>query len=226
MILIIRGHIRDSFRNKRLYNLIKEINEIYHIEIFIHTWNIYSSNLSWRKINTDLTEVTRDIIYEYFYDLSFLIKHIIIDNDKLIEVKGKKEGLISKSKCPVLGWKFMWYGKFRIIDHIKNMNYDNNTIVINMRFDILTNSYSSEFNQIFNFICNDIQIEYEKNIFIKKKFVPGIDNIYIGNLHTMHMLISHFHNNLDEFHRKQRNESVYQEELVFRENNKLFRIDK
>ena len=52
MILIIRGHIRNSFETKNLYNLIKEIHIIFPgLKIFIHTWNIFANNISWRNIN-------------------------------------------------------------------------------------------------------------------------------------------------------------------------------
>ena len=38
MILIIRGHIRDSFNTKELYNLVKELHIIIpDVKIFIHT---------------------------------------------------------------------------------------------------------------------------------------------------------------------------------------------
>ena len=81
MILILRGHIRNSFNNLKLYNLINQIYETdQNIKIYIHTWNIFSNNISWREIESNNTPVTEEIIYNYFNDLKHLIKHIIIIN--------------------------------------------------------------------------------------------------------------------------------------------------
>ena len=51
MIILLRGHIRNSFDNDNLYNLIKRINnEIGIKNIYIHSWNIQQNSLSWRKL--------------------------------------------------------------------------------------------------------------------------------------------------------------------------------
>ena len=47
MILVIRGHIRETFFTRNFYDLIKNIsNTIPDLKIFIHTWNIISNNIS------------------------------------------------------------------------------------------------------------------------------------------------------------------------------------
>jgi hypothetical protein len=67
MILIIRGHIRKSFETKQLYNLVKELHTIFpDLKIFIHTWNIFSNNISWRNITINQQNVNDKNIYEYF----------------------------------------------------------------------------------------------------------------------------------------------------------------
>ena len=51
MILIIKGHIHNTFENNNLLNLIKSINEINeNLKIYIHTWNIFTSNINWRYL--------------------------------------------------------------------------------------------------------------------------------------------------------------------------------
>lgn len=63
MILIIRGHIRDSFKTRDLYHLIKELHiKFPDIKIFIHTWNIINNGISWRKLNVNHQCVNDDII--------------------------------------------------------------------------------------------------------------------------------------------------------------------
>jgi len=49
MILILTGHIRDSFNDTKLYDLVKDIVKIktnINIYIYIHTLNVYANSLS------------------------------------------------------------------------------------------------------------------------------------------------------------------------------------
>ena len=81
---------------------------------------------------------------------------------------------------PIIGWKNYWYSKYKIIDFIYNTNIDKNKTIINCRFDIMNNSNNFDETQIINFIKNNSEINYTKNIFLfndEKHF--GIDNIYI-----------------------------------------------
>ena len=61
MIILLRGHIRNAFTNKNLYTFIKNISDN-NTKIYIHTWNIISSNLSWRPILHDDTIVSSKMI--------------------------------------------------------------------------------------------------------------------------------------------------------------------
>ena len=93
MILIIRGHIRKSFETKQLYNLVKELYIIFpDLKIFIHTWNIFANNISWRNITINETSVNDKIIYNYFDDLKHLVKNIIIDDNSKINLIGNLYG--------------------------------------------------------------------------------------------------------------------------------------
>ena len=154
MILIIRGHIRNSFDNKDLYHLVKKINDIVdNLIIYIHTWNIYANNVSWREREENNTQVTKELIKEYFGDLN--IVDIIIDDDKKIELIGNTKGNIYNGKMPIIGWKNYWYGKYKIIKHIHEKNIYNEEMVVNMRFDILDNSNSLNENKIIEFITTN-----------------------------------------------------------------------
>lgn len=225
MILIIRGHIRNSFDTKKLYNLVKEIYSIFpDLKIFIHTWNIFANNISWRPINANEQSVNNEIIYEYFDDLKHLIKNIIIDDDTKINLIGNLYGKINNGCMPIIGWKNYWYGKHKIIDHIynANANIDQNEMIINFRFDIMCNSNSFDEEVIVNFIKNNSKIVFTKNIFLfndEKHY--GIDNIYIGNINTMYKLSNKFFYELDDILIKN-NDTVHQEYLVYRINNTLF----
>ena len=96
MILIIRGHIRNAFKTQNLYNLIEMLYNIFpELNIFIHTWNIFSNNISWREIPINGEIVSEDIICNYFGKLNNCIKHIIIEDDKNIRLHGNLEGTIN-----------------------------------------------------------------------------------------------------------------------------------
>ena len=52
MIIVLRGHIRNSFDNTNLLKLLKRIIvNIPDIKIYIHTWKEKSNKISWRNNN-------------------------------------------------------------------------------------------------------------------------------------------------------------------------------
>jgi hypothetical protein len=200
MILILRGHIRGSFNTKELYNFVKELYTIFpHLTIYIHTWNIFSNNISWRDINTDDNIIEPSTIFNYFNDLKHLIKTIIIDDDSKIKLIGNLVGNVGKSKMPLKGWKNYWYGKYSIINYIYNTCTDKNEFVINTRFDLFSNSCSCNYDraQIIKFLKKNYINVFTENKFLKTEYFSGIDNIYIGNIDTMYTLISKFYKELD-----------------------------
>ena len=219
MILVIRGHIRNSFDNLNLFNLVKFIYNIdNNLKIYIHTWNIVANNISWRNIEVNDNIVTEETIYEYFGELKSLIKCILIDDDKNIKLIGNIEGKINKGVMPLIGWKNYWYGKYKIIDHIYKTYIDANELVINLRFDILKNSNNFTNIEISNFIEKNIKTKFTKNNFLRDNEFLGVDNIYIGNIYTMHKLIHHFFYFLDDILQTYNN-TTHQELIVFRVNN-------
>lgn len=224
MILILRGHIRNSFDTNELYNLVKKMNIIVpELKIYIHTWGVFANTISWRKIEQNDKKVNDEIIYKYFADLSHLIKHIIIEDDSKIDLIGNLQGNINNSPMPIIGWKNYWYGKHKINDFIyKNVKLNKDENVINCRFDVLNNSNIFTEDKIVKFVINNSNKEFNKNVFLFDKEERGIDNIYIGNMYTMYKLTHTFVYNLDKILEK--NKSVFHQEfLVYRINNVIFR---
>jgi len=212
---MIRGHIRNSFNDDQLYNLVKDISKKNSIKIYIHTWNILQSNVSWRKMDRIDINVNENLIKKYFRDLSKDIQQMIIEDDRYIKLEGDTHGMISLSQCPKIAWKNMWYGKKQIIDVIKKDIIDIDEPIVNIRFDIFSNSNSFNHNFISKIIENKSEIS-NKIIFAFDKEFMGVDNFYIGNLNTMVNLIYNFHYNLDSI--LQRHYVFNQEYIVFREN--------
>ncbi len=223
MILVIRGHIRNAFETKNLYNLIKKLHDMFpSLKIFIHTWNIFANNISWRNINVNEQIVNDEIIYDYFDDIKHLIKKIIIDDDTNINLIGNLRGNINGGPMPIIGWKNYWYGKHQIIDYLYNSNIDKNEMLINCRFDVISNSNSFDEATIIDFIKNNTNIKFTKNIFMfEDENHCGIDNIYIGNVKTMYKLVNKFFYELDDILNKNNN-TIHQEMLVYRINSVLF----
>jgi len=219
MILLLRGHIRGAFDNRGLLNLVKSFYNINNnLTIYIHTWDVIANNISWRNIKSNDTNVTNDMIYNYFQEFKHLIKHIIIEKDSDISLIGNLHGNVSASKMPLIGWKNYWHGKYSIMNYIyKNVNTAEN--VINCRYDILTNSNSRRKPEIIKFVNKIAKYKLNNIVFINKR--AGIDNIYIGNIKNMHTLIYNFYYFLDDI-LKRNPKVVYQEELVFKVNKRLF----
>jgi hypothetical protein len=224
MIIVIRGHLRNSFETNQLYNFIEEVYNAYpDLKIFIHTWNIFANNVSWRNIDVNSAEVNEERINNYFGKLSNCIKHIIIDNDKDIKLIGNLVGTINNGPMPIIGWKNYWYGKYKIIDYIYNQQkYDEETVV-NLRFDLFSNSNNFDKNLIIDFIKKNNEIKFTKNEFLFDYEANGIDNIYIGNIATMYKLTNNFFYELDDILCKNNN-TRNQERLVYRINDQIFNL--
>ena len=224
MIIVIRGHVRNSFETNQLYNFIEELHNIYpDLKIFIHTWNIFANNISWRNIDVNSAQVNEERINNYFGKLSNCIKHIIIDNDKDIKLIGNLVGTINNGPMPIIGWKNYWYGKYKIIDYIYNEEkYDEETVV-NLRFDLFSNSNNFDKNLIIDFIKKNNEINFTKNQFLFDYEANGIDNIYIGNINTMYKLTNNFFYELDDILCKNNN-TRNQERLVYRINEQIFNL--
>ena len=221
MILILRGHIRKSFENNDLLIFIKSIYNLYpELTIYIHTWNIFSNNISWRNVQVNTQIVTEEIINTYFHDLKHLIKHIIIDNDSNIELIGNTKGNINNGPMPIIGWKNYWYGKYNIINYIYNTNIDSKELIINCRFDVLNNSNTFNKEHLIKFITNNNKQNITKNIFLFDHECTGIDNFYLGNKTTIYKLSNMFFYNLDDILSKN-TDTINQERLVFRINNTI-----
>ena len=227
MILFLRGHIRNSFSNNQLYYLVKRLHEEFTIKIYIHTWSIIQSNISWRELPLNTRPITREIVIQYFKDLAPIIEEIMIEDDKEITLIGLSEGLICKSKCPIVAWKNMWYGKYIMLEHIYHVEKELGTDllktpVLNMRFDIQDNYISFQYHAIRLFLTQYLHSPIIRNEFVYDKFKPGIDNIYLGSIQTMYDLAKHFYLHLDTIVKHYPN-VINQEELVFLENNRLYR---
>lgn len=224
MILFLRGHIRNSFDDDKLYYLIKKIKILIpDIKIFIQTWNIIQSSVSWRKMNEINYSVSSEMIYNYFRDLEPNIIKILILDDTNIELIGDLTGNICNTKAPKKGWKNMWYGIYEGLKtielYVDDKNIFINKNVINIRFDILTNFAALNEDFILNFIKKNITYSGNKMKVFSENTCFGIDNFFIGNIFNMLEFIEFLYFNLDIILEKY--PYIFHQEFIFYyENNK------
>jgi len=164
--------------------------------------------------------MTKDIVNEYFKDLTPYIEDILIDDDSKIELIGKTEGPVTIT-APIKGWKNYWYGKYKLVEHVYNKVASKDDMVVSLRFDILNNSNSRTPNTILEFINKHSGKTFHKNVFMTEHESTGIDNIYIGNINTHYKLSQYFHTELDKILTMFPN-IRNQEFLVFHVNNLIF----
>jgi hypothetical protein len=201
--IILRGHIRNAFMDKTLYNYVKKLADEYDLKIYIQTWNIIQTDVSWRHMEKNESPVTDSLINEYFDDLSTIIKKIIILDDNKIKLIGKTTGRMGKTAGSYLGWKRMWYGKREIAAYLKMVEPEPDHFIINTRFDVFNNSVSFSLNSINDKLKNIMNStvnpdSISKNIFLKDVEFFGMDNFYIGNVNSILKLAEQFNYRLDE----------------------------
>lgn len=220
MILLLRGHIRNSFDDNNLYNLLTDISDqVGNLDIYIQTWNIFQSSISWREMEEDNMVVNENIIYNYFRNIN--IKNIIILDDSQIQLTGNVDGKIPSTTMPLRGWKNMWYGIYKGIKYIADNCSDD--FVINMRFDVLNNSNSFLKNDVLSFVTKPKINEKSMEFVVKQRPILGLDNLFIGKASRMLLLCARFHFELDKvlFYYPI---IKYQEFMFFFENKKLENI--
>jgi hypothetical protein len=220
MYIIIRGHIRNSFTTNDLYNLIKYLSEKYIIKIYIHTWSIKQNNVSWRPIENDFTEINIEYFQSYFQDLFKFVKKIIIEDDINIKLYGNVGGKMLLTKTSILGWKRYIYGQHKIIKYLYHKK-NKNKFLLNIRFDLFTNSFIFPYDEIMNFINNNYNNYHKKNMFLREGEYCGIDNIIIGTIKTNYKLISLIHYHLDDILVNNK-DLEHPEFIIYRVNNLIF----
>jgi hypothetical protein len=213
--LIIRGHERNVFSNPRLYNFVKRLTDEFDTDIYIHTWNKSVGSISWRDLSHyEIRDIDINQIREYFKGIT--IKKILIDDESNITLEPPLEGNVCIGPCPRISWKRMWYGKYKIIDYVKNINDIFYEFVINIRFDIfenINNIYDE--NEILEKARKLATFAVVNQIyFLKDQPCAGIDNCYIGNQTVMFFLAKNFHYNLQEIESRYAN-NFYTEYLVY-----------
>jgi hypothetical protein len=187
MKLVIRGHVRQSLDDLKLYNLIRQLSQTLEIELYIQTWTIKQNNLSWRPMSENSEIVTIETITAYFKDLVPLIKQIIILDESKVPKWGRTTGVVCKTLMPILGWKYMLYGIKQIVDGVYGSRTSDNDVVLLTRFDILKFKPAPT---IVQHISNSLQSD--PLVFANGRSIDetmGCDNLILSRINTLKDLV-------------------------------------
>jgi hypothetical protein len=185
MKVLIRGHVRQSLDTKDFYWLLKRLDLMAGIEIYMQTWSVKQNALSWRPMIADDTEVTPELILDYMGDLSSKIKKIIVLDEKVVVLSGRTDGLIGNSKMPIKGWKYMLTGMKAVTDYVNCVCRENEFVLLT-RFDILTQKPES---YILDFVRQPLTRDLVFAHDASNEFVGGCDNLMLGRIRTFASLL-------------------------------------
>ncbi|AGE53410.1 hypothetical protein ATCVGM07011_081R [Acanthocystis turfacea Chlorella virus GM0701.1] len=197
--IVLRGHVRDSFHTNKLYEFLKRLTQMYDTEFYIHTWDVKQVSMSWRPMKDDPTPVTEHRINMYFRDLAKNIKVIFIENESEARLSGNIEGKLASTRTPILGWKRYVYSQLRVLEHLYLVSRDENEFLLNMRFDLFSNSYVFSMEEVLRFVVKSrARPNLRENVFMRDGMYCGVDNIIAGTIKSNYILIEMLHNAVDE----------------------------
>jgi hypothetical protein len=215
LALVIRGHVRDGLFSVDLKNHIDYIQQRGHVvELFLHSWSESEASSSYRELDrSHLFRVTPEYLSAYFKGCT--VKKIIVQDDSKIKLYGNLNGCVSSTKCPVLAWKRMWAGKYKIMKYVYDMHYGDYDQVISTRYDMFTNPICITPQSVLKSIVNVNQPLSFRYSVCKQLGMVGIDNYYCGNIAKMLKLTHDFHKDLDRISEHYPSLS-HQEEMVYK----------
>jgi hypothetical protein len=213
LALCIRGHIRTGFDDDQLKNYVKLLSSRHEVDIFLHTWKESEAKSSYRELDhSKAFGVTSKILKDYFEDLP--IKQIIIDDDTQLELHGDLEGTMPNSKVPMIAWKRMWAGQFKLISHLYHSHRYDYDRVINTRYDFFTHKLCyTPIKNLLKMTAEKTQLSLKYPRYYRR--LIGVDNYYVGELETLYDLVGDFHYRLDNILENYKIKH-YQEELFYK----------
>jgi hypothetical protein len=130
--IMLRGHVRSSFDDDKLYNFLKKLSDEYNIDIYIYTFNVKSAGKIYKSEDKEANnqKITEKDVENYLRDLMKLTKAIIVDQNGSAQITNDRNiGNISRNK-----FLHMWNSIHNIIKHVKDTK-TNYAYAINMRLD-------------------------------------------------------------------------------------------
>lgn len=221
--IVLRGHVRSSLNDRILHGLVSKISDLFDTKLYVHTWDIVQNSLSWRGLIEVTNQVSHEDIKEYFSGMD--VNWIKVESDKNLKHVGKTEGFIGFTRCPVLGWKNMYWGIHSGVEAVYRQE-PADSVTVQMRMDVLSNPYSPSENEVLEFLVRDHEVAtkgdmWERIRFLRMHCFMGVDNIYMARTVDLMRFVSYIYNDMDrilEVHRG----TINQEHIAFHERQSFF----
>lgn len=203
LCVALRGHLRQSFQKDDLFLWLDSLSQQYELRIFLHTWNIQQSSLSYRPLTHIPLPVTPEMLQGYFRHLWPLVYAWRIDEDGNLPLIGVTEGTMFQGRgvTPLRGWKNMIYGNW-VLSHMVAQHLPPQTMVINTRFDMF---------DVYHLLRQTHKQYPLLNLDVTTPLRPreirfclpddcfGVDNMFVTTALRMEQLLRYVHQHLDTF---------------------------
>lgn len=163
--IMLRGHVRSSFDDDKLYNFLKNVASGYNIDIYVYTFSVKSAGKIYKSEDkeADNQKITEKDVENYLRDLMKFTKTIIVDQNSSAKlINDRNIGNISRNK-----FLHMWNSIYNIIKYVKDTKIDY-VYAINMRLDYyqLVSKFPKTFsvNQMRRLFYIDVLNDYIKNL--------------------------------------------------------------
>lgn len=216
--VVLRGHVRSSFEDDGLRWLLSDISESFSARIYAHTWSFVQNSLSWRGLENICREVDAGMVLNYLS--GFDVRSVAVDDDSAIPHVGNVEGNIGRTRCPVLGWKNMYWGKLAAMKVLTDVEPPDST-TLQMRFDVLSNPFSPKRQEVLDFVSREYDTIRsgagdERIRFLRMHCFVGVDNIYMARALDMLRFNSYMYYEMDRILHVHRG-TIHQEHIAFHE---------
>lgn len=216
--IALRGHVRDSLSNSRLKDFLGMVSDSFRLSVFAHTWDVQQNSLSWRDVQEIPNQIDEEAVRSYLD--GFDVISVEIGRDGFVNHPGSIEGTIGRTRCPILGWKNMYYGKVRVCSLVSAWTPPE-SVTMQMRFDLLSNPFKPKENELLNFAKREFESlsvdpGSERIRFLRMHCFLGIDNVYIARIGEMSRFVSYMYYDMDRILVVHKN-TIHQEHIAFHE---------
>lgn len=224
MNLILRGHIRNSFEDDALKNLFASIlDKVPNVKVYVHSWDVIQSSLSWRRMEENATKVTSEMIRDYLR-IGANLRKVVVEDDREVNVPGRVTGTVASTPCPIKGYKLMFYGMMRGSELVLE-DSDPGELVVQTRFDMLSNWVRMPARRILDFLDarpgekepirflirpgeneRDRILRLDRWIRHGSEYEPhwtvGVENTFMATARNMNRFLAHMYLNFDKVEAK------------------------
>lgn len=194
------------------------LEKVPNIKVYVHSWNVVQSSVSWRKMDDDRTEVNQEMIVDYL-GIDSNLKKVVVEDDRNVQVPGRVMGTVASTPCPIKGYKLMFYGMMKGSEMVLEDSEDED-LVVQTRFDILSNWSRQNPARVLDFFNarpgpgepirflirpgdneRDRYLRFDRWTRHGSEYEPhwtcGVENTFMATAINMNKFLSHMYHNFD-----------------------------